>query len=202
MLIAALDNVLLWIIPPCISTGYHLISLTQQFTDYFQLFQSRRISLVSIFGFNLTDNQFERVGNNRQHLLFHMDNAVVLRQGQCQQMAVSSCDGISVPTQVSFLFLRYAQDPGNAACHRGLLTNTNCFHVTFFFNMNDYLIFTLLTFDFSFRTLFFGSLGMESFSFFSDTCMLSVRFGRGISFAGKRLIKSIEIPDIPAFSFT
>ena len=68
--------------------------------------------------------------------------------------------------------------------------------------MNDYLIFTLLTFDFSFRTLFFGSLGMESFSFFSDTCMLSVRFGRGISFAGKRLIKSIEIPDIPAFSFT
>lgn len=179
-----------------------MISLTQQFTDYFQLFQSRRISLVSIFGFNLTDNQFERVGNNRQHLLFHMDNAVVLRQGQCQQMAVSSCDGISVPTQVSFLFLRYAQDPGNAACHRGLLTNTNCFHVTFFFNMNDYLIFTLLTFDFSFRTLFFGSLGMESFSFFSDTCMLSVRFGRGISFAGKWLIKSIEIPDIPAFSFT
>ena len=109
-----------------------MISLTQQFTDYFQLFQSRRISLVSIFGFNLTDNQFERVGNNRQHLLFHMDNAVVLRQGKCQQMAVSSCDGIPVAVKISFRLFVGAQYGGDTPCHDWLVCKYDSHNFCFY----------------------------------------------------------------------
>lgn len=80
----------------------------------------------------MSDNEAERDRNEGKRLPFHTGEPVSGRRGLCQQVAVSSCDGIPVAVKISFRLFVGAQYGGDAPCHGWLVCKYDSHNFCFY----------------------------------------------------------------------
>ena len=97
------------------------VGVFEQPAEHFQLPGGYRVGDIPFLRPDLSDNEAERDRNEGKRLPFHTGGPVSGRRGLCQQVAVSSCDGIPVAVKISFRLFVGAQYGGDAPCHGWLV---------------------------------------------------------------------------------
>ena len=112
------------------------VGVFEQPAEHFQLPGGYRVGDIPFLSPDLSDNEAEQDRNEGKRLPFHTGGPVSGRRGLCQQVAVSSCDGIPVAVKISFRLFVGAQYGGDAPCHGWLVCKYDS-HNFYFYQVNN-----------------------------------------------------------------
>ena len=87
---------------PCVRGYDKPVGVFKQPAEHFQLPGGYRVGDIPLLRPDLSDNETERDWNEGKRLPFHTGGSVSGWRCLCQQVAVSSCDGIPVAVKISF----------------------------------------------------------------------------------------------------
>lgn len=108
------------------------VGVFEQPAEHFQLPDGYRVGDIPFLRPDLSDNEAERDRNEGKRLPFHTGGPVSGRRCLCQQVAVSSCDGIPVAVKISFRLFVGAQYGGDTPCHDWLVCKYDSHNFCFY----------------------------------------------------------------------
>ena len=109
-----------------------LFACVEQSFDDFYLRHHAAVGLVTFLRPDLTGDERECVGNNREVVTDKSAHAVAVGHGKLNEVSECPCHGIAASFEISFLSLCRAHDAGDFTCHGGLFCN-DCLHVFLLF---------------------------------------------------------------------
>lgn len=187
--------------PPYVDAKCRLVDLARRFASCFRLFRDHQVDLMSVFNFGLASGRFRQIKGGERRLLFRVSGTMILERNRYRRVTMDSYSNVSIPARMSFLFLHCTRSPNGTTYRQKLLAGAGYFRIAFFFGVGSCLVFALLAFSFSFHALFFNSLKVRDFSFFSSAYVLSIEFNENVSFTKGQLVGSVRVPSVPTFDF-
>ena len=123
---------------PGIGRHDDLFACIEQPFDDFDLRHHATVGLVSLLRPDLTGDEREGVGDNREVVTDEAAHAVAVGHGKLDEVSECPCHGIAASLEITFLSLCRAHDAGDFSCHGGLFCN-DCLHA-FSFLMITFLL--------------------------------------------------------------